>query len=518
MNRTHNKPVSLHYSETREIGIAGGAKHTISPSPYDRFGICFHSDVLVSVEDTGRPSIEVPLGELFYIPEGLSFALQPLSSSDAKVNLISFRVDSSQRRSGLLSPYVLRSFRVPQLKNWISEFTNDNENEVGALSDYFLLQSRLYAIAFACMKSEIKPTRKGDELTRFVEQARQRIVENYDTALDMEELARNSGSGSSRFYRTFRKQTGLSPLKYLITTRLNASLRLLADSNVSVTEAAHSVGYSDEYYFSRLFKKQLGITPTEYASRAQVSVACLSPIFSGDLAVLGLTPRVTLKRDWELEDANLADYLEEIKSAQPDLILSGPISEPLRIELSKIAPVSVYYWHDYSWKQRLVEFGRLLGLESVAERWLADFESKTDNARQHVVERWPDTPYLLIGVRETNFRVYGKQRRKFTDLLYDELQLKAPAIADEIGFMDSAVLGELTKLPADNVMFLIEFSASESYCEQLEKEWKSAVGANGHERQCIFIRLENPFLYNSAMHELLVDQIVNNLHTQYRLK
>jgi AraC-like DNA-binding protein len=401
------------------------------------------------MDESGGQTAVVPSGELFYIPEGYSFVVQPLSSSDIKLVLVCFRTDSSGQSPGLIHPFVLRSFRMPQMKNWITEFVNYDENS--PQPDYFLQQSRLYALAFACVKPSLKPRRQDNELTGFVEQARQRILENFDTALDMEELARSSGAGSSQFYRTFRKHTGLSPLKFLITTRLNASLRLLADPNVSVTEAAHYVGYTDEYYFSRLFKKQMGITPTEYASRAHVSIACLSPIFTGDLAVLGLTPRVSLKRDWDIDFPNIDNYLQEIKLAQPDYILTGPISERLQQELSTIAPVSVYYWHDYSWKQRLVEFGQLLGLESVADRWLADFERKTDNARQHVEDRWPNTPYLLVGVREDNIRVYGKQRRKFTDLLYDELSFKAPAAADDIGFMDAETLTEVTKIPSDNI-------------------------------------------------------------------
>ncbi len=258
------------------------------------------------------------------------------------------------------------------------------------------------------------------QITGYVEQTRRRIVANYDSALDMEELARSSGSGASRFYRTFRKHTGLSPLKFLITTRLNASLKLLADPAVSVAEAAHAVGYSDEYYFSRLFKKQMGITPTEYAARARISIACLCPIFPGDLAVLGITPRLSLKRDWDEEEENRERCIREIKFAQPQLMLSGPLAEPLRAELSGIAPVSIFYWKRYSWKKRLIEFGRLLGLASVAERWLADFQRKTDNARQLVRRAlsgilFPDhkrSSGQFPSIRNRNQKVHGFNIRR----------------------------------------------------------------------------------------------------------
>lgn len=328
----------------------------------------------------------------------------------------------------------------------------------------------------------------------------------------MEELARSSGSASSRFYRTFRKHTGLSPLKFLITTRLNASLKLLADPAVSVAEAAHSIGYSDEYYFSRLFKKQMGITPTEYAARARISIASLCPIFPGDLAVLGITPRLSLERDWDEEEENRKRCIREIKLAQPQLMLSGPLADPLRAELSGSAPLSIFYWKSYSWKKRLIEFGRLLGLASVAERWLTDFQRKTDNARQLVREHYPDTSFLIIGVRPGNFRLFGTQIRKFTDLIYDELRFKSPPAADQVEFIDSGTLREAASMGCDNVIFLIEFPADEDYLTKLKQDWGMLIGGE-RVRRCLFIRLDQPFLYNALMHERLVDQLVSLLRS-----
>ncbi|WP_256758029.1 AraC family transcriptional regulator [Cohnella sp. WQ 127256] len=512
MNKTKGKPASLFYSDTREVLLPGLMAYKASSSLYDRFGTCQQSDLRVSLLDGEEQWIDITAGELFYIPQGYSFKIESLTSTNSTAVFISFRAEFASRSSSLIDPFVLRSFRVPQMKNWISEFINYEQEHLQV--DYYRIQSRLYALASAAMKSSHSATSIPADLTRVVEQARQTILNKFDTSLDMEQLAKSSGVGSSRFYRAFRKYTGLSPLKYLITTRLNASLRLLADPNVNVTEAAHSVGYLDEYYFSRLFKKQMGVTPTEYASRAQVSIASLSPIFAGDLTVLGLTPRVSLERDWDLELDNKELYIQEIRLSQPDFILTGPISEALQGELRQIAPLFVYHWHDYSWKSRLIQFGKLFGLDTVAERWLADFERKTANARLQVEELWPQAPYLIIGVRPGNFRTYGKQRRKFTDLLYDELGFNAPPVAAEIGFMDTATIEGVTELDSDNALFLIEFSASDAYYEQLEQQWKSANQGAGRERHCIFIRLEQPFLYHSAMHERLVDQLVSQLHTE----
>lgn len=497
--------------KTEEAAVVSGTQLQLSPSANDRFGICPGSELQIKLEIAGEHRIVVTPGELFYIPEGLRCLIASSSSSNVTIHLISFRCcNEFGNKTALIEPYVPCSFRMPQMKNWLSEFLVEEDNL--QLPEFFQLQSRLYAIAFAYCKTASQPACREDQITDYVEQTRRRIVANYDSALDMEELARSSGSASSRFYRTFRKHTGLSPLKFLITTRLNASLKLLADPAVSVAEAAHSIGYSDEYYFSRLFKKQMGITPTEYAARARISIASLCPIFPGDLAVLGITPRLSLERDWDEEEENRKRCIREIKLAQPQLMLSGPLADLLRAELSGSAPLSIFYWKSYSWKKRLIEFGRLLGLASVAERWLTDFQRKTDNARQLVREHYPDSSFLIIGVRPGNFRLFGAQIRKFTDLIYDELRFKSPPAADQVEFIDSGTLREAASMGCDNVIFLIEFPADEDYLTKLRQDWGILIGGE-RVRHCLFIRLDQPFLYNALMHERLVDQLVSLLHS-----
>lgn len=504
---TETRAMHLHYTATREIGIRSGKPYRVTPSAEERFCLCLHADVTAAFDESASVAVRVAKGELFYLPSRHSAVIESLSSTDASLILLSFRTAGG--RFGTAANGQLHRFRLPQMRNWSSEFVVHDEESPS--HDYWLAQSRLYAVASAYARSLQEPRYEVHPL-QIVERAKQAIHDNYEGALDMDRLARSLGASPNVFYRSFREHTGLSPLKYLTAARLEASLRLLADPDMSVAEAAHSVGYSDEYYFSRLFKKQMRLTPTEYASRAQVSIASLSPIFVGDLSVLGLAPRIALSRDWDLDEARIEGCIEEIGRTRPDFIVSGPLSRELHQRLETIAPVTILHWFDYSWKSRLLDIGDLFGLRTVAERWLADYERKVGNARRHVEISYRSTPYLLVGVRESGYRVYGKQRPKFTDLLYDELKLGSPPAADGIGFLDASDVSEISALGNDHVLFIVEFPASDSYCEQLAHEWRTcSAPQNGCSRDCLFVRLEEPFLYNAAMHGLLVDQIVGSL-------
>ncbi|WP_419871938.1 helix-turn-helix domain-containing protein [Candidatus Pristimantibacillus sp. PTI5] len=498
--------LSLQYRNTHMIKLDIGEHCRLGSIDFHRFGVSPDCDLLLK-EDDGSGTSHILAGDMFYLAAGCSASLRSNTSSRTRIVVIEFQCKDGQ---GNFAPIGNRqaaaSFRIPQMKNWLHAFTSDLQP--GSLAERWQLQARLYAIAAEFVKSSSAPDHAGAyeaELNTYIEKTKRMIHSSYDSALDMESLARGSGVGASQFYRAFRERSGLSPLKYVISTRLNASLRLLADPAVSVSEAAHSVGYSDEYYFSRLFKKQMGLAPIEYASKAQVAIANLSAIFTGDLQVLGITPRVNVPRDWHLDPSLKKSCIEAIRKAKPDRILSGPIPEELLTELSRIAPVSVYHWRTYSWKKRLLEFGRLLGIASVAERWLTEFARKTDNARKLVIAKYPNSPFLLIGVRRDEMWIYGSQRRKFTDLMYDELRFASPPAVDTIGFHGIASLSEAVDLGSGNAIFLIEYPATDADVAALEGEWRLLNDPSSH---FFSIRMHGQFLYNAAMHEQLVDQTV----------
>lgn len=90
------------------------------------------------------------------------------------------------------------------------------------------------------------------------------INTNYSYDLTVGELASAQGMCTGYYRKMFAKYLGVSPSEYLIRLRLqNAELSLI-QSNMSITEIAASVGYSDPLYFSRLFKKHYLMSPTEY--------------------------------------------------------------------------------------------------------------------------------------------------------------------------------------------------------------------------------------------------------------
>ena len=74
----------------------------------------------------------------------------------------------------------------------------------------------------------------------------------------------NVGSSSSHLYRVFMTNVGQSPIDYLTHYRISEACSLLKTSTLSIAEIAVSVGFFDQFYFSRVFKKVKKVPPSKF--------------------------------------------------------------------------------------------------------------------------------------------------------------------------------------------------------------------------------------------------------------
>ena len=62
----------------------------------------------------------------------------------------------------------------------------------------------------------------------------------------------------------FQKYTRHSPMDFFINLKMKEACKMLRSSEMYIYEIAQKLGYSDQYYFSRIFKKVVGMSPKEY--------------------------------------------------------------------------------------------------------------------------------------------------------------------------------------------------------------------------------------------------------------
>lgn len=96
------------------------------------------------------------------------------------------------------------------------------------------------------------------------------IHRRYAEKLTLSEIAKAAGVSEREASRCFKKNTGQSPVEYLIAFRLNESKKLLRESELSVTEISLRCGFSDSAYFGKAFRAAYGMTPGTYRTNGQI--------------------------------------------------------------------------------------------------------------------------------------------------------------------------------------------------------------------------------------------------------
>ena len=91
------------------------------------------------------------------------------------------------------------------------------------------------------------------------------IEDSYsDDQLNVDTLASAMNMSRSNLHRKLKSLSGISTTNYINQFRINKSLELLQNKDLSISEVAYQVGYTDPKYFTRLFAQQIGTSPVSY--------------------------------------------------------------------------------------------------------------------------------------------------------------------------------------------------------------------------------------------------------------
>ncbi len=97
--------------------------------------------------------------------------------------------------------------------------------------------------------------------------ALERMRENFDRPLRIEDVARESGMSVSGFHHHFKAVTAMSPLQFQKRMRLQEARRLMLGEDLDAASAGFRVGYGDASHFSREYKRLFGEPPARDVER-----------------------------------------------------------------------------------------------------------------------------------------------------------------------------------------------------------------------------------------------------------
>ena len=90
------------------------------------------------------------------------------------------------------------------------------------------------------------------------------IESNFAAKLTLDTLAEQASLSKDHLSREFQRYTGMSPVNYVIFTRIENAKIMLAHTNLPIRVVAAEVGFSDLNNFTNQFRKLTGMTPREF--------------------------------------------------------------------------------------------------------------------------------------------------------------------------------------------------------------------------------------------------------------
>ncbi len=115
----------------------------------------------------------------------------------------------------------------------------------------------------------VTPTSSRFPANRQCASVRQYIDQHYKESITLDILAEKVSINKFYMAHAFKREYGVSPINYLISCRIREGKKLLAETDLSLSQIATVLGFSSSSYFSQSFRNAEGISPTEYRKTNQ---------------------------------------------------------------------------------------------------------------------------------------------------------------------------------------------------------------------------------------------------------
>ena len=130
-------------------------------------------------------------------------------------------------------------------------------DKIQIVSNLLLIMSQLIQIFSLEVSAHDKNYRKLRSVLDYVE-------EHYAEKIQISVLSEIIHVCDDRLIRLFKEVTGETPIEYIMNLRIEAAIKLLSTTDLSVADVAEKVGFGSDTYMTRVFKQKLNTTPGKY--------------------------------------------------------------------------------------------------------------------------------------------------------------------------------------------------------------------------------------------------------------
>ena len=190
-------------------------------------------------------------GDVLWYPQGMPHAERALDGELFQILFVSFMTEKSMPPDAPLMVFD-RDGRIEQQLRWIADLFPPKTDEERRLLNFLMFA------AFFEHRRLAKNPASSDVVMRIKRYVRTHIAE----ALTLDDLAAQAGLSRFYFSRSFRSETGMTPMDFVRRLRIEAAEALILRTPLPLKAIATQVGFCDEYHFSRVFRKETGMPPS----------------------------------------------------------------------------------------------------------------------------------------------------------------------------------------------------------------------------------------------------------------
>ena len=214
----------------------------------------------------GEPIIPLRPGDMIFVYPEIPHGYGPLPGETWDEFYLVFNgpVFDLWRRHGLLDPKrPVRHLGDP--RHWLPQLEAVADPRLpdtpeGMLQRVCRLQQFLGDI--------VPPPPEREVAVPWLEEARRRLIESPD--LPVQRLVRSLGLSYDTFRKAFARATGQSPERFRTRRRIDQARVLIAERGLSNKEVAETLGFYDEFHFSRRFREATGQSPRQFRNATRV--------------------------------------------------------------------------------------------------------------------------------------------------------------------------------------------------------------------------------------------------------
>ncbi len=124
------------------------------------------------------------------------------------------------------------------------------------------ITNELYSLLCNISKKSYK--NQETKNSSLIETAKKFIISNYDKNISISDMSKEAHMSVSYFSKIFKQNTGFSPYDYLLMLRLDKAKELLWQTDNSVESIACKTGFNSSSNFIYFFKKETGVSPLKF--------------------------------------------------------------------------------------------------------------------------------------------------------------------------------------------------------------------------------------------------------------